>query len=375
MAQLWGTSSVHLNEAKFNWKITNFSLMLNPSSTSRKMSSPEFKVGSNTFWLHITEKPLIKFVHILGRNGACVMNQQDYSVVTIEAKSDKEDILTAGHLTIDMEGERRHFGERIKPWLPLRGSEGDKSLSGVFGDPTINTIYRGSPLFKNETAEIKFHPNPDENTEDGTYFLINRLVVSIEMKVHLYFRSPIINSTSLEPTKDTGLDKLSSDMRVLYESAESSDFNIECGGKSFPCHSLILRARSSVLDAMFRTEMKETSERRMTVEDVGPGTVAAVLEYLYTGGITAEVDVKELIYIADKYDMKGLMELCFRKLPVIGDDMVVDFLLMADKHNFVEYKKAIMLRINMDKAKYMEDQRVVDKILEVPRLLLELYKL
>ena len=113
----------------------------------------------------------------------------------------------------------------------------------------------------------------------------------------------------------------------------------------------------------------------MSVVDVGPGTIAAVLEYMYTGELAVEVDnMKELIYIADKYELKGLMEICFQKLSEMGDDMIVDFLFMADKHNLVEYKKAAMARIYGDKAKFMENKLFVEKLTEVPHLMMELLK-
>ena len=40
----------------------------------------------------------------------------------------------------------------------------------------------------------------------------------------------------------------------------------------------------------------------------------------------------ELVYIADKYELPGLLELCFQKLNEVEESMVVDILILADRH-------------------------------------------
>ena len=276
------------------------------------------------------------------------MDPADKLVFFVNLCKPKEVDLTGGSLSIDMKGQK---------------------IAGIFGDPSGKTI-APSVGFKNQFSEVGVNGDFRD-----IYFCINRHATHMEIKVKLYGPGPIINTISQEPVKDAGPAKLQADVRaMLNRSAENSDFSIECGGKIFNCHEFILRARSTVLNAMFQNEMAEKSMRSMTVVDVGPNTMAVFLEYLYTGEITVEVDtIKELIYIADKYDLTGLMEICFRKLPEVEDHMVVDFLFMVDRHNFVEFKKEAMRRINMNKSKYMKDEKFIEKLQEVPRLLLELW--
>merc|ERR1719186_819045 len=245
-------------------------------------------------------------------------------------------------------------------------------LSGIFGDTSRKTV-QTKTVFRNLDKDLS---NRGFNPEVYV-FNISHLATEIKFRVELYFLSPIINTSITDkPGKDSGHAKLSSDMKAALDRvANFSDFTIECGGKIFPCHEFILRARSTVLDTMFQNKMKETGGRSMCVEDVGPDTMAAVLEYMYPGELAMEVDnIKELIYIADKYEMEELLKICFQKLPEIGDDMIVDFLFMADKHNFVEYRKAAMARIYADKDKFMKDREFLEKLREVPDLMLELLK-
>merc|ERR1719186_1377407 len=245
-------------------------------------------------------------------------------------------------------------------------------LSGIFGDTSRKTV-QTKTVFRNLDKDLS---NRGFNPEVYV-FNISHLATEIKFRVELYFLSPIINTSITDkPGKDSGHAKLSVDMKVALDRvADFSDFTIECGGKIFPCNEFILRARSTILDTMFQNMMMETRGRSMCVVDVGPDTMAAVIEYMYTGELTVEVDnMKELIYIADKYEMEGLLEICFQKLPEMGDDMIVDFLFMADKHNFVEYRKAAMARIYAEKAKFMEDRQFMEKLTETPHLMLELLK-
>ncbi len=48
---------------------------------------------------------------------------------------------------------------------------------------------------------------------------------------------------------------LNLDLGSLYDSGSFSDFALVCGEKSFPCHKIVLAARSSVFRDMFAHEV------------------------------------------------------------------------------------------------------------------------
>ena len=177
--------------------------------------------------------------------------------------------------------------------------------------------------------------------------------------------------------KDSGATELLSDIESLLSRAdEYAVFTISCEGKNFPCHEVILRARSPVIDKMFQQEMKEKHIRKLTAEDVGRNTMDAVREFIYTGEISKKVDNEsELIYLGDKYNIDGLLKLCFKKLPEADNKMAADILFVAHRHNLEEFKKVVMKRIHMNKPEFVKDNNFLDKLKQTPDLLLELFKL
>ena len=325
MHQVWSNTSSFIKEQEINWIINDFALIWNASgiwsdvSGSIEIISPDFNFGNKKYQLRISERT--------GRSitvDGVSLDPADKLVFFVNLCKPKE----VGSLSIDVEGQK---------------------IAGIFGDPSGKTI-AASVGFKNQISEVEV----DGDFRD-IYFCINLHETHMEIKVKLYGPGSIINTISQEPVMDAGPTKLLADVwAMLNRSTENADFSIECGGKIFTCHEFILRARSTVLNVI------------LTVVDVGPNTIAVFLEYMYIGEITVEVDnMKELIYIADKYELKGLMEICFRRLPEVEDHMVVDFLFMADKYNFVKFKKEAMRRINMNKSKYMKDEKFIEKLQEV----------
>merc|ERR1719474_1015707 len=79
------------------------------------------------------------------------------------------------------------------------------------------------------------------------------------------------------------------------------DVVLECGEERFECHKNILSARSPVFRAMF--------------EAIEPDVLLDMLNFIYTG-ISPNLDnhAKELLIVADKYQMETLKKLCESKL-------------------------------------------------------------
>lgn len=62
-----------------------------------------------------------------------------------------------------------------------------------------------------------------------------------------------------------------------------SDFIINSGDVSFPCHKAILANMSDVFMTMFRS--KEWDKEDMAIDDFDPATVQLMLKFIYTGRI------------------------------------------------------------------------------------------
>jgi len=78
-------------------------------------------------------------------------------------------------------------------------------------------------------------------------------------------------------------------------------------------HKMILACGSSVFKAMFFGPLAEKND--VNIDDVSPNAFKKMLEYLYTDitSVTHD-DVTEVLYVAKKYDVPGLVQLCVQKI-------------------------------------------------------------
>jgi len=128
------------------------------------------------------------------------------------------------------------------------------------------------------------------------------------------------------------LREMSNDLGDLLESGAFSDFKIVCGGESFACHKNILGSRSTYMEAMLNSGMKEVDDGVLEIKDLDVGEVKAVLKFIYTGRVEK---IKEkssiLLRAADRYELSGLKKLCERELmSSMKSSNVLDRLVLAD---------------------------------------------
>lgn len=115
-----------------------------------------------------------------------------------------------------------------------------------------------------------------------------------------------------------------------------SDVTIIVGEAELPAHKLILSANSSVLEAMFSTDMREAQENRVVVEDINEHAMKRFLSFLYTGTYdpTDNTDVLlGLLYAAEKYDVINLKRACELQLSdKLSFENVLKIVDMADTY-------------------------------------------
>ena len=123
------------------------------------------------------------------------------------------------------------------------------------------------------------------------------------------------------------------DMTDIMGNAAASDLTIKCGDKTFQVHSLFMTSRSSVFKAMMDTEMVEAASREILITDIDCPTLQEMIHFIYTGALTdKQLDLQNLWYAADKYDVHGLVEaLCSKmKNEDIGGEKVADLLIIRE---------------------------------------------
>ena len=64
---------------------------------------------------------------------------------------------------------------------------------------------------------------------------------------------------------------------------------------------------------MLQGDMVEARTGKITIQDIDAGTVELMISYMYTGKLETdkELNINNMIYAADKYDLSGLKALVY----------------------------------------------------------------
>ena len=139
-----------------------------------------------------------------------------------------------------------------------------------------------------------------------------RAKVKVELFLSIDYAKPKL--TDREPR----LEKL---MHKLCLNGELSDLKIVCDGQEFPCHKLILSARSDVFKAMFTSDLKfnKNDESTLEIPDISAETMKTFLQFIYKDDVEAEDIDQNLLIAADKYNIKRLVNICVNYFESILD--------------------------------------------------------
>ena len=102
---------------------------------------------------------------------------------------------------------------------------------------------------------------------------------------------------------------------------------------------------------MLLGDMLEARKGEVIVRDMNSGTFAAMLHYVYTGELKEDLDLNNMMYAADKYDLPGLKDLLFLKMKSedIQEKFIPDLLILAEKHQAGQLKKLAMEKIRANR--------------------------
>ena len=121
-----------------------------------------------------------------------------------------------------------------------------------------------------------------------------RAKVKVELFLSIHCAKPKLTDKT-EPR----LEKL---MHKLCLNDELSDLKIVCDGQEFPCHKLILSARSDVFKAMFTSDLKfiKNEESILEIPDISAETMKTFLQFIYKDDVEVEDIDQNLLIAADK---------------------------------------------------------------------------
>ena len=106
---------------------------------------------------------------------------------------------------------------------------------------------------------------------------------------------------------------------ILSKDSELTDLKIVCEDKEFLVHKLILSCKSDFFNAMFSTQeskayFREGNASVLQIEHTDPDTMEKLLKFIYTRQVRAEDIDCRLLMLADMYNIKALVKICFEKL-------------------------------------------------------------
>ena len=165
------------------------------------------------------------------------------------------------------------------------------------------------------------------------------------------------------------------DISATFNMEEFSDFVVKCGGKKFKCHKVTLACRSPVFNAMIMSNMRESNESEMSIDDFDEDTIESLLKYIYFDKVASlDKQAESLLAAADKYDLAGLKAICEGNLAQrVNLENAVDLILLADMHNAASLKNYILKYISGSVAAISQKRENIVKLAKNPDLMAELF--
>jgi len=180
--------------------------------------------------------------------------------------------------------------------------------------------------------------NPREERVCGVYAgpredilkLFNRNKITVVSTLRFYLdRSDYIKKNKREQTFVTHIRSIS-DLDTL------ADFTVICEGREFMCHRNILASRSTVFKGMILNgQFVEGRQNSVTIENASPDMVESMLDFISNGAVPDDIEEKaiDLIYLADRYDLQDLMDICESCLvDNLTVESVIETLIAIDLH-------------------------------------------
>ena len=131
-----------------------------------------------------------------------------------------------------------------------------------------------------------------------------------------------------------------------------TDVTLECQGKKFEAHKLILAAASPVFKAMFKKGTKEHRDNYVNIKDIDSNVFEVFLRFLYSGKVD-KLDgmCLDLFAAADMYDVQSLRIICIHHMTMnMSVDNVINILALAERHSIEATKSSALQFIKINFA-------------------------
>ena len=166
-------------------------------------------------------------------------------------------------------------------------------------------------LISSSSSLKKLFTNSDLKKYPEKYLFNGNLQIRCNFTIHIpqvvHIKQTIFNSE-----RETVLQS----MKKLLSSAKLSDFQIVCDGKIFDCHKSIIANKSDALETMITNrKFNEGQKNQLKIEDFDSETVRMMIHFVYCNELPEGAKCSiNLLLIADKYNIKSLVQFCQEEL-------------------------------------------------------------
>ncbi|KAF6212951.1 hypothetical protein GE061_010664 [Apolygus lucorum] len=116
------------------------------------------------------------------------------------------------------------------------------------------------------------------------------------------------------------------------------------GDSKLKAHKAVLASSSIVFQTMFESQLEESRSNEVTITDVEAEVFSDFLDYVYLRGAhSVTKHLRQMVMLADKYDIKSLSSLCDSKIAEsLTRENAFDALLIADLYRRTNLKRKVM---------------------------------
>uniref|UniRef100_A0A0K8S5H1 BTB and MATH domain-containing protein 43 n=1 Tax=Lygus hesperus TaxID=30085 RepID=A0A0K8S5H1_LYGHE len=172
----------------------------------------------------------------------------------------------------------------------------------------------------------------------------SELLSNDTLKVRCKLKGPRFKTQVKPPVYPTGdqvlKSKLVQGFWQQYLDQQCVDVVVVVQEKEFKVHKAVLAAHGPVFAAMFKVDMLESEQNRVTVKDCEHHVFEAFIKWLYLGEVDEVEQVNyELLALADQYQIDKLKVMCERSLSAkISVNNAIKILHLADLHRATSLK-------------------------------------
>ncbi|XP_055952767.1 uncharacterized protein LOC129988544 [Argiope bruennichi] len=315
---------------KFQWIIRQFSTL----SESKELYSTDIQISDiscfqlklvkyeNGFGLFHVNKVQSNGTNVVrSKSSSNVFGTSDFTIVKSrkpeEAPSADDFILNLVYQVSAVDSR----GKELMIW------------SVCFPDDNLSTSYEIGEYINNTLKKF-----PDDS-----------LILNCNLNANLTPVTEKIKISSKPSLECNSWNKLSMDLKALYQDSLDTDVTLIVGTDKIRAHKLILTARSPIFKKIFHHDMKEAEQNSVIITDVQFSALQRLVEFLYAGIILdGEKDMNlqelfDLYYAAGKYEIIDLRVMVGNSLMSrTRVDNASETLVWADRHNDTDLKSRLM---------------------------------